>query len=346
MRLLQLLSIMSIGALTFAGVVLRPGVVRGDIFVANIDTNSIGQYTNSGATINASLITGLNHPGGIAVSGGDLFVTNYLGGTISEYTTAGVPVNTHLLSGLANPSGVAVSGSSLFVTNYEGRTISEFTLGATPGTIAASNPNFISESQYPYGIAVSGSNLFVANYDGGTIGEYTTSGAVVNAALVSGLYSPQDLTVSGTNIFVTSFNITGWIGQYTTSGATVNPALVMGMGLSYPTGIAVSGGNLFVANENFGTVSEYTTSGAVVNTALISGLHSPVGLAVTDVPEPGSLCLLLLGGGAMVACRRRGTGTSNAGKGTPEYSRQIGSRVESGSTRRRKGVKDGKGRHV
>ena len=34
----------------------------------------IGEYTTSGATVNASLISGLNNPQGIAVSGSDLFV--------------------------------------------------------------------------------------------------------------------------------------------------------------------------------------------------------------------------------------------------------------------------------
>src|SRR5437016_341547 len=75
-------------------------------------------------------------------------------------------------------------------------------------------------------------------------------------------------------IFVTNLNgddfNTGTVGEYTTSGVTVNPALITG--LSFPEGIAVSGGNLFVTNFFSGTIGEYTTSGATVNTALVSGL--------------------------------------------------------------------------
>ena len=52
----------------------------------------------------------------------------------------------------------------------------------------------------PFGITVSGSNLFVTNLGGtigtGTIGEYTTSGAVVNASLVSGLAYPEGIAVT------------------------------------------------------------------------------------------------------------------------------------------------------
>jgi hypothetical protein len=60
-------------------------------------------------------------------------------------------------------------------------------------------------------------------------------------------------------IFATNFS-GNTIGEYTTSGATVNPSLLSG--LSGPTGIAVSGGDLFVVNAD-GTIREYTISGAI-----------------------------------------------------------------------------------
>ncbi len=114
------------------------------------------------------------------------------------------------------------------------------------------------------------------------VGAYTTSGATVNAALLSGLGYPTGIAVSGGNLFVASLN-NGTIGEYTTSGATVNPALISG--LSGPEGIAVSGGNLFVTSLNNGTngtIGEYTTSGATVNPALVSGLRNPAGIAMSE----------------------------------------------------------------
>ena len=80
-----------------------------DIFVANVASGTIGEYTTSGATVNASLVSGLTNPAGIAVSGSDLFVVNQGSGTIGEYTTTGVTVNASLVSGLDNPSGIAIS---------------------------------------------------------------------------------------------------------------------------------------------------------------------------------------------------------------------------------------------
>ena len=71
--------------------------------------------------MNASLVSGLSVPAGIAVSGSNLFVANTGNGTIGEYTTSGGVVNASLVSGLNDPVGIAVSGSNLFVVNARHR---------------------------------------------------------------------------------------------------------------------------------------------------------------------------------------------------------------------------------
>ena len=50
--------------------------------------------------MNASLVSGLSAPVGLAVSGSNLFVANWNAGTIGEYTTSGGTVNASLISGL------------------------------------------------------------------------------------------------------------------------------------------------------------------------------------------------------------------------------------------------------
>jgi hypothetical protein len=161
------------------------GAARADtIFVANFigPPGTIGKYTTAGAAVNAALVSGLNGPKGIAVSGSDLFVASEGSGTIGEYTTAGATVNAALVSGLNTPQGLAVSGSDLFVVNLLANTIGEYT---TAG--ATVNAALVTGLNGPGGVAVSGSDLFVTNFNTGTIGEYTTAGATVNAALVLGL---------------------------------------------------------------------------------------------------------------------------------------------------------------
>lgn len=59
--------------------------------------------------MNASLITGLNEPYGLAVSGSDIFVANHGTGTIGEYTTSGSTVDASLVTGLSGPFGIVVT---------------------------------------------------------------------------------------------------------------------------------------------------------------------------------------------------------------------------------------------
>lgn len=258
-----------------------------DLYVVNSGNGNgtIGEYGLDGSTVNASLVSGLDYPYAIAISGNDLFVLNLDNETIGEYTTFGATVNASLISLLARADAIAISGNDLFVANQDDGTIGEYT---TSG--ATVNASLISGLNYPTSIAILGNDLFVANLGNGTgngtIGEYTTSGATVNASLISGLYYPRSIAISGNDLFVVGDYK---ISEYTTSGATVNASLISGLGS--PLAIAISGSDLFVASLGTevgdGTIGEYTTSGAIVNASLISGLSLPNGIAVSPVPVNG-----------------------------------------------------------
>src|SRR5438094_891808 len=150
-----------------------------------------------------------------------------------------------------------------------------------------------------------GQIIYETNSGGNTIGEYDAStGAAINAALVSGLNLPQDIVVSGGNLWVS--NQSGnTIGEYNAStGATVNASLVSG--LNGPVGLEEYGGNLFVSQSGINTIGEYNAvTGATVNASLFSGLNSPTGIEA--VPEPATWAAGLLTGGALLCSiwRRR-----------------------------------------
>lgn len=252
-------------ASNFVGIalsLLSMTVVHAQIFVTSRGSDTVGEYTISGATINASLVSGLSGPYGVAVSGSNLYVVN------DDYA-----------------SGAAW--------------IDEYTLGVTPGTITSSNTSFISGLSRVAGIAISGSYIFVVNYGNNTIGEYTTSGATINASLITNLNGPLNIAISGSNLFVLNSGAggAGSIGEYTLGAApgtisSSNPSLISG--LTDPTGITISGSNLFVTNSGSnggGSIGEYTTSGATINTMLVSGLNGPLVLGVSG----SNLLVTLLG---------------------------------------------------
>jgi hypothetical protein len=95
--------------------------------------------------------------------------------------------------------------------------------------------------------------------------------------------------VLGDTLFVANYG-DDTIGEYdATTGATINANFITG--LQNPTGLAVLGNTLFVANQTSnsgspmfipGTVGEYnSTTGAAINVNFITGLSSPGGLAVS-----------------------------------------------------------------
>ena len=268
-----------------------PASVDGQIFVTT-GSDGIGrvsEYTTSGATINASLVTGRNLSPGIAVSGSTLFVTDNSAGTVAAYTTSGATLNTALISGLSTPWGIEASGDKLYVVSGGNRvvgTIGEYT---TSGAIV--NASLVSGLTNPEGIALSGSNLFVV-YAGNHIGKYTTAGGPAHAPLISGngFQFWRGIAVSGDKLFVTDVNA-GTISEFTTSGAIVNATLVSG--LNRPSDIEVFGGHLFVTNSLTGSIGEYTMTGEVVNASLIAKSGSTYGIAI--VPEPSAWALLATG---------------------------------------------------
>ena len=92
-----------------------------DIYVANNGSDTIGDYSVSGATVNGALVGALSYPYGIAVSGTDMFVVNNLNGIIGAYTTAGATINASLATAYYKYAlGIAVDGTNMFVasSNY------------------------------------------------------------------------------------------------------------------------------------------------------------------------------------------------------------------------------------
>ena len=84
------------------------GTAHAQIYVASTYSGTIDEYTTDGATVHASLVSGLNGPAFIAVSGGNIFVAEVYNNRVGEYTTAGATVNASLVSGFFQPSGIAV----------------------------------------------------------------------------------------------------------------------------------------------------------------------------------------------------------------------------------------------
>jgi len=249
--------------------VVRAGPVTGTtyIYVANdstTDTITYSATTGGTSTTLLNTVTGSDpHQiviGNFGNSENYLFVANDSStGSVSEYLTNGDVVNTSLITGLSSPVGLAVSGDDLFVANYNTGIIGEYVLNAN-GQVTASTADFITlptaAKAGPDSLLASGGDLYVAATGTGDVYGYTTAGA----------------SLAG---FTT---ITG-IGYNNANGGAGS--------LNDPIGLAVSNGDLFVADSNTSgvdanSIGEFNAStGATINAQLIStGLSSPTYLAV------------------------------------------------------------------
>ncbi len=167
----------------------------------------VGFYNaTTGATVNSAFITLANANNGplLTLSGNTLF-TGIIGnvgsgtgvGTIGSYNaTTGAAINASLITGLATATSsladIVASGTTLYVaTNIlSGATITGFKIGS---------------------------------YD-------TSTGAAINASLLTGSGSLNDVAVSGNSLFVDVANGSTYaVSSYNaTTGAAINPSLLSG----------------------------------------------------------------------------------------------------------------------
>ncbi len=100
------------------------------LYVADSFAGTIGEYdASTGAAINPALVSGLDYPTSIAVSGSKLFVVtlgDYLIGTVGAYTLDGTPLNASLITGLNSPGDLAEFDGKLYVAVRGSGVIGEY----------------------------------------------------------------------------------------------------------------------------------------------------------------------------------------------------------------------------
>jgi sugar lactone lactonase YvrE len=252
----------------------------GNVFVADLENNTIRKITSSGVVTTLAGSAGLSGsadgtgaaarfsgPEGVAVYGaGNVFVADYHNNTIRKITPSGVVTT---LAGTAGSSGSA------------------------DGTGAAARFN------QPRGVAVDGSgNVFVADSYNNAIRKITPNGVVTTLAGTAGSYgsadgtgatarfnNPSGVAVDGAgNVFVTDYNNTT-IRKITPTGVVTTLAGSAGLSgsadgtgaaarFSDPEGVAVDGsGNVLVADWENNTIRKITPTGVVTTLAGTAGSY-------------------------------------------------------------------------
>ena len=184
------------------------------------------------SVINASLVSGLSGPFGIAVAGGEIYEVNQANQTVESFsaaTGAPNPAFTTINIAGASPSGIAFLRGFLYVVEQANDQVSEWN---TDGTLV--KRDFINSSGVT--IAGFGNDLYITT--GSAVAEYNaTTGAAINANFITGLTGSfgVSLTPDGSTLYVTN-NGAGTVGEYNAiTGAAINASLITG--LDAPLGI-------------------------------------------------------------------------------------------------------------
>ena len=199
-----------------------------DVYIANAGNNTVGKYTTGGGVINAAFIGLPGNALGVAVSGSDLYVSvNGVSGqlgTVQKFTTGGALVNDGFITGLVQPRHMTISGNDLYLINGATLSVGKYDTGTGVGGVLLAGGIGDPLINVPVHVVVSGTDLYVASLGGdgipAKIGRYTTSGATINADLVTGLDGPYSFAVgSAVNLAINLYSgltVTGTVGaQYT-----------------------------------------------------------------------------------------------------------------------------------
>jgi hypothetical protein len=230
-----------------------------------------------------------------------IYVTNGNAGSecVSEYKTTGELINAKFITGLHSPTFLAIHDNDIFVSNSPGFPQPGFVGKYDVRTGGVDNPSFIVLSD-PFdprrvleaqGLAVLGDQFLyvVAQSTSGDnrpsyVNIYSAIDGEAFEAITESQTHPYGIAVMGTSPDSSSvFVAAGYTIGSVDKSDNLGPLLpLITQGLIVPTGLALLGNTLFVANSSSDTVGAYNANtGAVIKADFLAGLHDPRGLAVS-----------------------------------------------------------------
>jgi len=226
----------SAGSITSAAATLTVGSYPRYTYVADVDDNTVYQFSVAGANLSAltpEIVMAGNEPQSVAVdpTGSYAYVANNndgYDGTVSQFSVGpgGVlsALNAATVQAGAGPQAIAIhpSGQYVYVVNNTDGTISEFTVG-TNGALSPLSQATVPTGNNPLSIAIdpTGRFAYVVNESDHTISQYRIgSSGILTAAspsVVATISLPQSIAIdpTGRYAYVAGGGLQSLVTQYT-----------------------------------------------------------------------------------------------------------------------------------
>jgi len=195
-------SILVLGTLgiphTFAQLCPVTGCLTDNLYVSDLNLDTVRQYDSAGGLLDASFVTGVGQSTIAFDSTGNLYVVKQTLGIVEQYDSAGGLINANFITGLGFPHSIAFdSTGKLYVGDVAVRQYD-----SAGGLI---NANFITGGLInPVSIAFdSTGKIYVADPNFGTVRQYDSAGGLLDASFVTGQVFPRSIAFDSTgNLYV------------------------------------------------------------------------------------------------------------------------------------------------
>jgi DNA-binding beta-propeller fold protein YncE len=258
------------------GVAVDPST--GNLVVADTYNFRIEEFTSAGTfqwaegmrdNVSSSMPYGLNYPMGMAVeTDGSILTVDSYNQAIHKYDSNGNQIWTYTgkgTSALNHPEGIALGANgAIYVADYLKDRVVEL---LDSGTSVTWKKTFASGLKQPSGVAIDPvtGNVFVSDYTGANVVEFDSSGNQIGNPIGAGtLQNPADVVLDGTYLYVSDSKLNQVLVFSESTGAFVTAFGSTGSGptqFNGPVGLALSGGDLYVADSGNDRISEWCVTG-------------------------------------------------------------------------------------
>src|SRR5262245_4118949 len=271
--------------------------VKGHLYWSNPETSrgsggpgidTIARAHRDGTGVEKSLITGVEIPGDVAVSGNYIYWANGETNEIGRAKLDGTLVDQSFISVLG-PIGAVAVGAGHIYWGSQGESSTSARIGRANLDGSHVDQSFVSVGAGSFigGLAVDRRHIYWTNRDEGTLGRADLTGAHVNQHLINGAKAPTGLALDGRHLYWGNDPTGGAkasIARATLTGSHVSEHFIAGV--SEPFGVAVDSQHVYWSNFGTGNIGRANRNGSDVNQSFIvagatvpGGESAPMGLA-------------------------------------------------------------------